>query len=104
MEETLVRGAIKNTEITRDLLGGIICYVNEITKSAVDEGLFDYVDDIVRQFLAEIDKLTFVLCQQNAGNSLVYSSLHGLNTFGGPRGWTEQSVLADLRDWVSGER
>lgn len=97
-------GAVKNTEITRGLLGGIIHYVNEITRAAVAEGLFDFVDDIVRQFLAEVDKLTFVLCQQNSGNSLIYSSLHGLGTFGGPRGWTKESVLEGLKDWVSGER
>ncbi|ASU43979.1 RdRp [Australian Anopheles totivirus] len=97
-------GCVKNTEMTRDLLGGIISYVNDLTSRAVGNGMFDYIDDVIRQFLAEVDKLTFVLCQQNAGNSLVYSSLHGLSTLGGPRGWTEDSVLASLKDWVTGER
>nr|UUV42307.1 MAG: putative RNA dependent RNA polymerase [Hattula totivirus 1] len=96
--------SVKNTEITCDLLSGVILSVNELTKAAVDAGLFGYLDDIIRQFLSEVDKLTFVLCQQNASNSLVYSSLHGLNTMGGPRGWTEESVVANLTDWVVGRR
>lgn len=58
--------------MTYDLLGGIISYVNSLTNLIVKERLFPFIDDIIRQFLSEIDKLTFVLCQQNAGNSLVY--------------------------------
>lgn len=90
--------------MTCDLLAGIIMYVNNITKECVSQGMFDFVDDVVRQFLSEIGKLNFVLCQQNAGNSLVYSSLHGLHTMGGPRGWTEESVVSNLTDWVVGKR
>lgn len=61
-----ILSSVKNTEMTQDLLSGIILSVNELTKYVVDEGLFPFVDDIIRQFLAEVDKLTFVLCQQNA--------------------------------------
>nr|QHA33718.1 RdRp [Pisingos virus] len=96
--------AVKNTDITSDLLSGIILCVNELTKASADEGLFPYIDDMIRQFLSEVDKLTFVLCQNNAGDNLVYASLHGLSTIGGPRGWTDDSVLDNLRDWVTGTR
>lgn len=34
----------------------------------------------------------------------MHSSLHGLATMGGPRGWTDASVRANLADWVSGKR
>lgn len=96
--------SIKNTEITSGILSGVILSVNNLSKLVVSKGLFDYLDDIIRQFLSEIDKLTFVLCQRNASCSLVYSSLHGLATMGGPRGWTEDSIKQSLADWVSGSR
>lgn len=96
--------SVKNTDITVDLLGGLITYVNHLTKAVVTANAFHFLDDIIRQFLAEVDKLTFILCQESAGNSLIYSSLHGLATMGGPRGWTEESVVSSLEDWVCGER
>lgn len=99
-----VMRSVKNTEVTAGILSGIILGVNRLSKAVIAAGAFDFIDDIVRQFLSEIDKITFVLCQRNASCSLIYSSLHGLATMGGPRGWTEESIKDSLTDWVSGTR
>ncbi|QLJ83495.1 RNA-dependent RNA polymerase [Fitzroy Crossing toti-like virus 1] len=97
-------GCVKNGELTQRLLNGIVKCVRMLEIRCVERGLFCIIDDVVRQFLSEVDKLTFVICQKNASLSLVYSSLHGLATMGGPRGWTKESVERNLVDWVVGER
>ncbi|QTT60747.1 RNA-dependent RNA polymerase [Culex inatomii totivirus] len=99
-----VLGCVKNGELTQRLLNGIVKCVRLLEVRCLEKGLFGIIDDVVRQFLSDIDKLTFVICQKNASLSLVYSSLHGLSTMGGPRGWTKESVEKNLVDWVVGER
>lgn len=99
-----ILGSVKNADLTQRILHGVVRCVRSLELACVDSGLFGIVDDVVRQFLAEVDKLTFVICQTSSSLSLVYSSLHGLATMGGPRGWTKDSVEANLRDWVVGER
>lgn len=95
---------VRNTEPTLELLKCVVRCVRILEKECVRCGLFGYIDDIVRQFLGEVDKLSFVICQTNASLSLIFSSLHGLATMGGPRGWTQESVKRSLLDWVEGER
>nr|QGA70947.1 RNA-dependent RNA polymerase [Lindangsbacken virus] len=97
-------GVVKNADLTQRVLNGLVRCVRTLEAFCVERGLFGIVDDVVRQFLSDVDKLTFVMCQKNASLSLVYSSLHGLSTMGGPRGWTKESVERNLSDWVQGQR
>ncbi|UHK02998.1 MAG: RNA-dependent RNA polymerase [Hangzhou totivirus 9] len=63
-----------------------------------------YCDDIVRQFLASIDSLSFELCQSSKSLSQVFGNLHGLSTMGGPRGWDKDDVIEQIQEWVAAEK
>nr|UNZ11834.1 RNA-dependent RNA polymerase [Zyryana toti-like virus] len=99
----LLRG-VHGTEVTVLLLDFVLRCVRELEYVCVSEGIFVFIDDIVRQFLSEVDKETFLYCQVNEGMSQVFTNLHGLSTMGGPRGWTKESVDDTIKHWVTGER
>lgn len=69
--------------------------------SKCDGVAYLYIDDVIRQFLSEIDKESFLLCQINSTLSLIMTNVHGLSTLGGPRGWSKEQVVQQIMDWVT---
>lgn len=71
-----------------------------LSRCEMDENLFHCCDDQVRSFLSDVDQSTFVESYRSRAHSQVLTSLHGLSTMGGPRGWVEEEVHGMIKDWV----
>lgn len=97
-------GMSSGTAVSLDLLHIVLRCVLQIEFCCIENGVFPVIDDIVRQFLSEIDKETFLYCQVDENMSQVFTNVHGLATMGGPRGWTKESVDESIKDWVCGKR
>lgn len=78
--------------------------VGELKKRMHGNVMMHCCDDVIRSFLSEVDNLTFVNSYKSKFLSQTLTCLHGLSTMGGPRGWVEEEVHEQIKDWVSGER
>lgn len=86
-----------------ELMSCIIEGVKQLTKTISDLPMLTHCcDDIIRTFLSKIDDLTFYHSYDSKWLSQLLTPLHGLSTFGGPRGWHMDDIKEGIKEWVSG--
>ncbi|AOR51364.1 RdRp [Anopheles totivirus] len=61
------------------------------------------VDDAVRNYFNNLDKVSFVEGSGGSQVQHVISCFHGLSQMGAARGWNEWTVINNTKDWVSGK-
>lgn len=103
MRNLKMLAADKNESIIK-ILTLISDGVTDLKKRMSGTVMMHCCDDVIRSFLSEVDNITFVNSYKSKHLSQTLTCLHGLSTMGGPRGWVEEEVHEQIKDWVSGER
>lgn len=77
--------------------------VSALNTIKVDSITLHYLDDIIRQILSLIDKMSFKMVHDDSvALKTFYIHVTGLSSMGGPRGWTTAQIHDKVNDWVSG--
>lgn len=95
---------LQKDSFSASLMKLVTTAVNIIISHCKNTSKYVIIDDVIRSLLSEVDDILFVASYESFSVSQHVTNFHGMSTFGGARGWTDDDIYTSITDWVSGIR